>query len=674
MAEEPTVDPQSLERLLLGRWAQTRLTTRATLTDEQFHSVPGLTLHEHRQRVRDQLQGLVTAGAVHRAFPRRFGGSEAPGANIAAFEELVTADPSLQIKAGVQFGLFGAAVQQLGSTHHHERWLPGIMDLSIPGAFAMTEMGHGSDVSSLGTTATYDVDTEEFIIHTPFTAATKRFLGNAAEDAKDAVVFAQLITRGVNHGVHCFYVHIRDDDGEPLPGITITDDGLKGGLNGVDNGRFRFDHVRIPRDYLLNRYADVDADGTYSSAISSPGRRFFTMLGTLVQGRVSLSGSASAAAKLALIGAVTYGNARRQFHATSSTQEEVLLDYQLHQRRLIPRLAATLAISFAHEKLLAKLDDVLSGRDDSEENRQELETLAAAVKPIATWHAVETLQAAREACGGAGYMAENRLTSLRADLDIWVTFEGDNHVLLQLVAKRLLTDYAAEFADADVAAMANYVASTAGSAVMHRFGLRRTLQSVQDTGDERRSANWFKQTTVQRSLLSSRVRQMVADLAGELRHATKLSSTERAAVFNAHQSELIEAAKAHADLLLWESFTEALSQVDDAGTAEVLTWLRDLYALTRVEANLSWYLCHGRISAQRARTLGPYINRLLARLRPHVQDVVDAFGYQPEHLRMELTTEAEAQRQHEAEEYYRRLRASAQAPVEERIVLAKRAA
>ena len=98
----------------------------------------------------------------------------------------------------------------------------------------------------------------------------------------------RLITRGVNHGVHAFFVPIRTPDGEMMPGVGSEDDGVKGGLNGIDNGRLHFTNVRIPRTNLLNRYGNVDADGTYSSHIDSPGRRFFTMIGTLVQGRVCL--------------------------------------------------------------------------------------------------------------------------------------------------------------------------------------------------------------------------------------------------------------------------------------------------------------------------------------------------------------------------------------------------
>ena len=123
----------------------------------------------------------------------------------------------------------------------------------------------------------------------------------------------------------------------------------------------------------------------------------------------------------------------------------MLLDYGKHQRRLLPRLATTYAQIFAHDEFLQKFDGVFSGRTDTPADREDLETLAAALKPLSTWHALDTLQEAREACGGAGFMFENRLVGLRADLDIYVTFEGDNNVLLQLVGKRLLTDYAKQF-------------------------------------------------------------------------------------------------------------------------------------------------------------------------------------------------------------------------------------
>ncbi|MBW8872114.1 MAG: acyl-CoA dehydrogenase family protein [Leifsonia sp.] len=662
----PRVDVEALGRQLLGDWAEARLASRELSSRPEMQKQEGLSVADHRTRVFGQLKLLVENGQVHRAFPKSVGGQEDNGGNIAAFEELVAADPSVQIKSGVQWGLFGSAVMHLGTERHHQKYLPAIMSLEVPGAFAMTETGHGSDVASVGTTATYDPETQEFVIDTPFRGAWKDYLGNAAVDATAAVVFAQLITKNVNHGVHAFYVPIRDANGDFLPGIGGEDDGQKGGLNGIDNGRLHFTGVRIPRTDLLNKYGDVAEDGTYTSPIESPGRRFFTMLGTLVQGRVSLDGSAVIASKIGLKIAITYADQRRQFTAGSPTDEEVILDYQRHQRRLLPLLATTYAASFAHEVFLRKFDDVFSGRTDTDTDRQDLETIAAALKPLSTWHALDTLQEAREACGGSGFLTGNRLTSLRQDLDIWVTFEGDNNVLLQLVAKRLLTDYSRKFAKADAGALARYVVTQAAGKAYHGSGLRSVAQTVRDFGSTARAVNWLQEPATQRELLTDRVATMIAQIAGRLRPASKLGKKAAADLFNSQQNELIEAARAHAELLQWEAFTDALEQAPDAGTKQVLTWLRDLFGFGLIEKHLAWYLMNGRLSPQRAQAVEAYIDRLLTRIRPHAVDLVDAFGYGPELVRAKIASGAEAERQAEARAYYAERRAAGTLPEQEK--------
>lgn len=662
----PRIDVPALTEVLLGSWAEVRRAARDRVARPELQRVEDLTVAQHRERVFTQMQLLADEGVSRIMLPESLGGPNDNGGNLAGFEELVMADPSLQIKAGVQWGLFTSAILQLGSREHHERWIEDAMSLRTPGAFAMTEIGHGSDVQSLATTATYDAETEEWVLNTPFRAAWKDYLGNAAIHARAATVFARLITQGVDHGVHCFYVPVRDADGALLPGISSEDDGPKGGLNGIDNGRLAFDHVRVPRTNLLNRYGDVAADGTYTSPIESPGRRFFTMLGTLVQGRVSLDGSAIRASQLALEIAIRYATQRRQFTGASPTQETVLLDYQSHLARLLPKLAATYAGAFAHEELLHAFDDVFSGRGDTPEAREDLETLAAALKPTSTRLALDTIQECREACGGQGFLAENRFVGLHHDLDVYATFEGDNTVLLQLVGKRLLADYTSDLKAIDAAGIGRFIAQRAEALSRRHTPWNRLVQNASDAGSARRSSQSLRSAEFQEAMLTERARLKVEEVALALRSASGKAPDEAAAILNKHQVDLLDASRAHADLVRWRAFTAGIEGIADEGTRAVLTDLRDLFGLTLIEDDLAWFLLDGMISAQRGRALKKDVLRLLWRLRPHALDLVDAFGLEPAHVRAPIALGAEHERQEEAAAYFRRLRASADAPVSEK--------
>ena len=641
--EDIQLDVAEVGERILGRWADIRRHTRSVIIEKKLSKPLGASFEKHREIVLDQLKTLVKEGATQYGFPAELGGERNPGGSLSSFEELVFADPSLQIKFGVQWGLFGSAILYLGTDYHHKSFLPGAVDLTTPGVFAMTETGHGSDVASIGTTATYDPVSKEFVIHTPDRHSYKDYLGNAAKHGEAAVVFAQLYTAGENHGVHAFFVPIRRK-GKLLPGVGSEDDGLKGGLNGIDNGRLFFDNVRIPKANLLNRYADVTDDGQYTSVIDSPGRRFFTQLGALVQGRVSLVGAVVNAQKKALDIAVRYGLERRQFPGPDG-KERVLMDYGRHQRRLIPLIARTYAQIFHHQELLDQFHVVFTGEGDTEENRSDLETVAAAGKALSTWYALDTIQQAREACGGQGFMAEHQLTGLRADLDIYVTFEGDNNVLLQLVAKRLLTDYARAFKSPDFGTLAQYVAGQVGEATINRGGLRGLAQKMVDFGSTARSVGFVKEEEHQHQLLTDRVHTMVANLANKLKHSGPKDKVKEAELFNRYQNDLILAAKAHAELIMWEAFTSALKTIKDEDSLQILTWLRDLYGFTILEENLSWYLINGRLSGPRAEAITEYIDgRLLPRLRPHVEALVDAFLLTPELVGTNLA-EDEAKRQ-----------------------------
>ena len=642
LEEDIQLDVAEVGEKILGRWAEIRRHTRSVIEDKELFTPAGASMEKHREWALKSLRTLVKENATQYGFPVELGGQRNPGGSLSSFEELILGDASLQIKFGVQWGLFGSAILNLGTDYHHKTFLPGVTRLDTPGCFAMTETGHGSDVASIGTTATYDPATQEFVVNTPDRHSYKDYIGNAALHGEAAVVFAQLYTEGENQGVHAFYVPLRKR-GKLLPGVGAEDDGLKGGLNGIDNGRLYFNQVRIPRANLLNRYADVEPDGSYTSSIENKGRRFFTQLGALVQGRVSLTGAVTNAQKLALDIAVRYSLARKQFHG-SDGEETTLLDYGRHQRRLIPLIALTYAQIFTHQEMLNQYHAVFTGENDTDESRSDLETVSAAAKALSSWYSLNTVQECREACGGQGFMAEHRLTGLRADLDVYVTFEGDNNVMLQLVAKRLLGDYAKAFKSPDFGTLAQYVAGQFGEATINRGGLRGLAQNIVDFGSTARSVGYVKDEEHQHQLLTDRVHTMVANIANKLKAAGS-DKAKQAELFNRHQNDLIKAAKAHAELIMWEAFTSALKTIKDADSLKILTWLRDLYGFTLLEDNLDWYLINGRLSAARAEAITEYIDtRLLPRLKPHAESLVDAFELSPGLVRTTLAQD-EAARQ-----------------------------
>ncbi|GHF45885.1 acyl-CoA oxidase [Amycolatopsis bartoniae] len=628
------MNPEALTVVLDGQWAALRRDVRERMAENAYESPQDVSTEEYRAWVLDQLHVLAKTGHPRLGFQKEYGGGGDIGGSVVSFEILGYGDLSLMVKAGVQWGLFGGAVQLLGTEEHHRRYLARIMDLDLPGCFAMTETGHGSDVQHLRTTATYDPDTRQFVIDTPDEGARKDYIGNAARDGRMAVVFAQLVTQGEVRGVHAFLVPIRNELGEAMPGVEISDCGRKAGLNGVDNGRLMFRSVRVPREALLNRYADVAEDGTYSSPIESDGRRFFTMLGTLIRGRISVAGAAISATERALALAVRYGERRRQFERPDGSGETVLLDYTVHQRKLLPALARTYALHFAQEELVRSLHDIQGRSDVDDHTQRELESRAAGVKATATWNATRTIQMAREACGGAGYLAANVLAGLKADTDVFTTFEGDNTVLLQLVAKGLLTNYRDHFADLSPLATARFVAEQVVETVIERTAARKVIDRLADAAPGRDDEGVLFDRAWQVTLFEDREKHVLEGAARRLRAGA--SEGDPFEAFNNAQDHILRAAQVHVDRVVLEAFVAAIERCGDPEARELLSRLCDLYVLSNVEEDRAWFLEHGRLTSARAKQVIAAVNDLCARLRPQARLLVDAFAIPEAFLKAEM--------------------------------------
>ncbi len=638
----PDVDVPALAALLDGKYADIREMTRKHLAEHAGVLDDAIVLPdaEFRERVLELVRTMAKTGATSLGFPIEYGGGGDIGASVAGFETMAFGDLSVLVKVGVQFGLFGGAILQLGSKHHHDAYIADLVSGDLLGCFAMTETGHGSNVQALGTYATYDADAREFVLTTPDDASRKDYIGNAAAHASMAVVFAQLHIDGTSEGVHAFVVPIRDGEGRPRAGVRIEDDGPKIGLNGVDNGRLWFDAVRVPRSNMLDRYAEVTEDGRYLSEIENADRRFFTMLGTLIQGRVSVGGAGISASKVALAVAIKYGNVRRQFGPPDSDEEELLLDYGMHQRRLLPLLAKTYALHFSQEILVHELHNVLSTTTAPDRQRRALESRAAGTKALATWHASRTIQECREACGGAGYLMANRLGALRADTDVFTTFEGDNHILLQLVAKGLLTDYSSSFGELDQLGLVRFVANLAVETVVERTSAHQLLERIKDVLPGGSDDRWDQEAGLldpeyQLAMLRWREEHTLSGVARRLKRGMDrgMNAVE---VFSQVQDHVIAAGRAHVERLVLEAFIDKTAAMADGDNKVALNLLCDLYALSTIEADRGWWMEHGRLSSARSKAISREVSSLCRSVRPLAEDLVDAFGIPREMLRTEM--------------------------------------
>ncbi|WNM28747.1 acyl-CoA dehydrogenase [Demequina capsici] len=614
-----------LRAQLDGPYAHERAAARAQFPASHLLRNPEMGVAESREWVLARLRELQDAGFGSAGVPDGADAVSDPLTAVVTFETLAHGDLSVTIKSGVQFGLFGGAVMNLGTPWHHETFLPDITALRLLGAFAMTELGHGSDVANLETTFEYLPETDEIEVHSPTPGATKAYLGNAAAHGTMAAVFGQLSVDGIGRGVHAVLVPIRDGAGRDMPGVTTGDHGHKGGLLGVDNGTLRFDHVRVPRRMLLNRYGGITDAGEYASPLDNPNRRFFTMLGTLVRGRVCIAAGSGIAARRALSIAVRHALRRRQFPAPGRPEGVLLLDYQTHQRRLLPLVARAYALGFAQNELTGRLVRIQGGGEHSESDQRELELRAAGLKAVTSAFANRAVQEAREACGGAGYMSENRIVGIREDVDVFATFEGDNTVLMQLVAKGMLGGYAEEWKALDRAGVVQAMSRLVGGTVAERTSARLMAERLADTARGGPEQTALVDRGWHALMFEERERHSLGSLARRIRAATH-ARDDRFEAVNRLGGHLQFVAHAHVERLVLEAFVEAIDGCADRETRDVMERVCSLYALSSIHEDRAWFMEHQRISTGRAKAIGDQIDALCRELRPHALPLVEGLG------------------------------------------------
>ncbi|KAF2071439.1 hypothetical protein CYY_007247 [Polysphondylium violaceum] len=495
---------------------------------------------------------------------------------------------------GVHYSLFGSSILFLGSDEQRNYYLPKVENLDLMGCFALTELGHGSNVQAIETIAEYDHSKEEFVLNSPTITSQKYFIGGAAKNANFSVVFAQLKVGEKMEGVHAFIVKIRDDSGRPTTGVKIGDCGHKMALNGVDNGRLMFNNVRIPRESLLSRYGGVNKAGIYSSPINPAIKRFAHNIGALVFGRYIVSLGSVSFSSVALGVSLRYAFSRKQFFGDdSNAQEKQLITYATHQKRLIPHLANTYAVHFGNEYFI----HLLAEKD--KKNDKEIHIVASALKSYASWATRDCLQDARECCGGQGFLSENLIGIFKSETEIYTTFEGDNVLLYQQVAK--------------------FILSEARRKPVPEFTVQSDSQKKQC---DRKYLTSFEFLT---TAMNNRLYQNIAYVTDKLTEAIGNGKSVMDA-WNDSGNIILRLGIAYSEKFILDKFINGVVNCPDSTAQSVMTLLVSLYGLNIIEKD-NWFLRYNYISTDQSEAIYQLIPELCKEIVPHSVSLVDALGF-----------------------------------------------
>ncbi|XP_051939487.1 peroxisomal acyl-coenzyme A oxidase 1 isoform X5 [Hippocampus zosterae] len=469
----------------------------------------------------------------------------------------------------------------------------------------------GTHLRGLETTATYDPNTQEFILNSPTVSSIKWWPGGLGKTSNHAIVLAQLYTRGSCHGLHAFIVPIRDmNTHKPLPGIVVGDIGPKFGFNEVDNGFLKLDHVRIPRENMLMKYAKVDPDGTY---IKPPSAKL--TYGTMVFIRSMIVGeSARALAKSSTI-AIRYSVVRHQSEIRRGAPEPQILDYQTQQYKLFPVLAMAYAFTFVGQYMnetYHRISGDIHQGDFSE--LPELHALSAGLKAFTTWAANSAIEVCRMSCGGHGYSRSSALPDIYVEFTPTCTYEGENTVMMLQTARYLMKSYRQVQAGEQLHGIVSYLNETEHQRIQPQ------LVTARATGLDINDLSSLVEVYKLRA--ATLVELAAKSIQKELQH-----NKNQEDAWNNSAIDLVRASDAHCHYVVVKLFADKLAGIDAASIHLVLLMLARLYALHGISNNSGDFLQAGLLKGSQLVEITTRIKELLSELRPNAVALVDAFDF-----------------------------------------------
>ena len=508
---------------------------------------------------------------------------------------------------GIQHLMFIPTISGQGTQEQKDKWLPLANNYDIIGCYAQTEMGHGTYVRGLETTATYDPEKQEFVVHSPTLTSTKWWPGGMGVNATHGIVPAKLITKGEDKGIHNFIIQLRSlSNHHPMEGITIGDIGPKFGSDEVDNGFLRFDHVRIPRESMLMRYSQVLPDGTYIRSKSDK-----LTYGTMVTVRTGLAYAAFEFLAKALTIAIRYSIVRRQTQNKPGALETQLLDYVNQQYTLFPLLSSAYALYFISQYMVELYASTRYQLDKEDMDLlPELHATSSGVKAIATDIAVKGIESCRVSCGGHGYSLSSGFPYLYQEACPSLTYEGDNTVLL-LQTARYLVKMRQRVSESPSTPLPDNVAYLSDRRAYSRPA-SLNFASARD------------QLALYRDMARASVDRAVARLReGEARGCDQFDARNAAAV------ELVQCAEAHTYYVIVKSFIESLEKETVSRMSHdnqrILKRLSDLFSLHYVLTRSGAFIECGVLHSSDLVELRSVILSLLQEVRPEAVALVDAF-------------------------------------------------
>ncbi|KAH6712989.1 acyl-CoA dehydrogenase/oxidase C-terminal [Leptodontidium sp. 2 PMI_412] len=528
---------------------------------------------------------------------------------------------------GLHASMYLTTLEGQGTPEQHKLFLEPAQEYKAIGCYAQTELGHGSNVRGLETTATWNPEDKTFILHSPHLTASKWWIGSLGRTANHAVVMAQLIIAGKPYGPHPFVCQIRDmKTHEPLEGVHVGDIGPKFGYNTMDNGFLLLNQFKIPHINMLARFSRVDPETNKYVKPSSPSLIYGTL--TWVRSTIVLQSGGVLARGVTI--ATRYAAVRRQFQdrdaPTGSHGENQVLNYTMVQFRLLPLLAATFALHFTGKAMMglyqenqkqmqasASTADTNRGAGPEETHSgsdllADLHATSCGLKALGSTTAAEGLEVCRRACGGHGYSSFGGIGAWYADYLPTTTWEGDNYMLTQQVARYLLKSARA--------VLKGNAPNNDTSRIFTTFLQKQDMGAAHD-------------------VLGSDS-DLVAAFAWRTSFLTFEALKHRDVEKNSWNSLLVDfwrLSTAHSQYLVVKNFYEALQSESlryelDPATIDVLHKLFRLYALNTLEKEASEFYSSSAVTVrqiQLARTKS--VMKLLEEIRPHALSLVDAWHF-----------------------------------------------